>query len=69
MSVHNHDDEIIRRINKESKTAEILRKKSEKKLEDTIRDAILRTDISGMQKEEALAKLLDVVDNEIEKSQ
>lgn len=67
MSAHNHDEEIIRRMNQDSKTAKALRKKADKRLNDTIVDAVLKIDIKGLTKEEALKKLENAIDDEVER--
>jgi flagellar basal body-associated protein FliL len=67
MSVHNHDDEIIRNMNKNSKMAELLRKKVDRVKNDKIVDAVLNCDISGLSKEDALRKLNKSIEDAINK--
>lgn len=66
MSVHNHDEEIINRFNRESKIAKKLREKAEKTIVAKVVNAILATDIEGLSKEDALKKLGNVIDDVID---
>lgn len=66
MSAHNHDEEIIKRLNKESEVVKALREKANKKLDETIVNAILHTDIKGLSKKEALKKLENAIDDAID---
>lgn len=65
MSAHNHDDEIIRNMNKDSKTAERLRKKVDRIKNSKIVDAVLNCNISGLSKEEARRKLDKAIENSV----
>ena len=63
MSAHNHDEEIIKQRFGNTKTGKRLQKKVDDKKDDALRDAILKTDISGLSKDAAKQKLKTVIDN------
>lgn len=65
MSVHNHDNEIIKQMNRDSKTAERLRKKVDRVKNEKIVDAVLNCDISGLSKEEARRKLGSAIEDSV----
>lgn len=60
MSAHNHDEEIIKRFG--TKTAKALQEKADYLKDEKVKDALLKADISGLSKDEAKAKLKNIVD-------
>lgn len=58
MSAHNHDDVLIRQT-----VGRKLQKKADNAKDDAIRAAILNTDIRGLSKEDAAAKLKNAIDS------
>jgi hypothetical protein len=66
MSFHNHDDETIKRINKESEVAKQLREKVDAAKDSAIIAVITATNINGLSKDEALKKLNDAIEEALD---
>ena len=58
MSAHNHDEEFIKQT-----TGKKLQKKADDQKDEKIRSSILKTDIKGLSREEAAAKLKNAIDD------
>ena len=61
MSAHDHDEEIMKQFG--TKTAKKLQKKADDAADEKIKQKILSTDISGLTRDEAKAKLKNAVDS------
>lgn len=60
MSAHNHDEEIMKRFG--TKTAKALQKKADDLKDEKVKNALMKADISGLSRNEAKAKLNNIVD-------
>lgn len=60
MSAHNHDEEIIKRFG--TKTAKALQQKADDLKDEKVKNALIKADISGLSRDEARAKLKNIVD-------
>lgn len=63
MSAHNHDEEFIKQT-----VGKKLQKKADDLKDEKIRSAIMKTNIKGLSREEAAAKLKNAIDDAIDTS-
>jgi hypothetical protein len=57
MSTHNHDDEFIKQT-----VGKKLQKKADDLKDERVRNALLKADIKGLSRDDAKAKLYNIVD-------